>query len=251
MNYRTFSLTILTTLILSFTGCIVIDSMNGPDNDNDRDAIIGSGKIITATFPFKNFSKILLNNSAKAKIRKSSTYSIQIALDDNIEKYMNAYQSSNEVSIGLDNKSYKNITFDVTIESPDLSSLNINGAASVTLEGFDLNNGIDIVSSGASVIRGYLTATEVNFNLTGASVVDLTGSASEMRLYGSGGTVFNLFNFPVKNCDVSLSGGSISNIQVSDILDLTLSGGSILKYKGNPVIRRTTISGGSIIQKVN
>jgi len=238
------------TLALFVTGCVVVDPTIGVGPIDERQAVVGSGHIVTVMLNFKNFKKIYLSHAFKARIDKGSSYSVRLETDDNIEKYVRAYQSADEIHIGLDDYSYRNPTLTVVIETPDVSVINASGAASISLSGFELSHRVELVGSGASVFKGDFTATEVVMTLSGSSTVELTGGAETLEINGSGAMVLHLLGFPVRTCKATLTGGSVSDVSVSDLLEVSLSGGSVFRYKGNPVMRIVSISGGSIIQRV-
>jgi hypothetical protein len=237
-------------VMFSFPACVVVDPDLGIDSRHDQHAIVGSGRLVIVTFGFRDFSRISLSQSFKATIRKSESYSIRVEVDDNIKQYVLAHQSGNAVSIGLEDNSYSNVTMNVTIETPDVSSIEASGASSIRLDGFVLDHDLQVVASGASLINGNLTAREVTFNLTGSSNVELTGGANVLSVYGTGATQLSLFDFPVMTCKVNMTGGSVSNVRVSDYLEVSLTGGSVLRYKGNPSTKIISVTGGSVIQKV-
>ena len=249
---KTFRLLIaaLMALALFVTGCVLIDPSIGVGPTDDRQAIVGSGHLVSVTLNFKNFKKIFLSHAFKARIDKGSSYSVRLEADDNIEKYVRAYQSADEIHIGLDDNNYRNTTLTVVIETPDVSLINASGAASISLSGFELAHRVELVGSGASVFKGDFTATEVVMMLSGSSTVQLTGRAETLDINGSGAMVLHLLEFPVRTCKAALSGGSVSDVSVSEMLEISLSGGSVFRYKGNPALRILSISGGSIIQRV-
>ena len=240
----------IAAVLLSFPACVMVDDGWGVNSGHDQHVVIGSGRVVIITFGFRDFTRISLNQSFKATIRKSNAYSVKVEVDDNIEQYLLAHQSGSSISIGLEDNSYKNITMNVTIETPDVSLIEATGAASIRLDGFELDHDIQILASGASVINGNLTAREVTFNLTGSSTVALTGRANDLNVYGTGAMQLSLFDFPVRNCKAVMTGGSVSNVSVSDNLEVSLTGGSVLRYKGNPTTRILSVTGGSVIQKV-
>jgi hypothetical protein len=236
--------------VLSFPACVMVDDGWGTDSGRGQHVIIGSGRIVVVTFGFRDFSRISLSQSFKATIRRSNFYSVKVEVDDNIRDYLLAHQSGSTISIGLEDNSYKNITMNVTIETPDMDFIEATGAASIRMDGFELDHDIQFVGNGASIINGTLTARAVTFNLNGSSTVDLTGGANDLNVYGAGATQLSLFEFPAKNCKVVMTGGSVSNVRVSDNLEVSLTGGSVLRYKGNPTTKIVSVTGGSVIQKV-
>jgi len=237
-------------MALSFPACVMVDSSTGFDSGHGHNYIIGSGRLVILTFGFRDFTRISISHQFKATFRKSNTYTVRVEIDDNIQQYLDAHQSGNSISIGLEDNDYKDITVNVVIESPDVSSIEASGAGSIYLDGLALDHDLQIVGSGACSISGDLSARGVTLNLTGSSSVQLTGAADDLNVSGTGATQLSLFEFPVKHCSVILTGGSDSDMRVSDSLEVTLTGGSVLRYKGNPTMRIVSITGGSVIQKV-
>lgn len=246
--------TVLTAALIVFAlvapGCVMIDSSLGVDPIDDRASIVGSGHLVSVTLNFTNFRKIFLSHAFKARIDKGSSYSVRVETDDNLGQYVRAYQSGDAIHIGLEDNSYRNATLTVVIVTPDLSLIDASGAASVLIGGFDLSHNVELSGSGASVFKGNLSATEVALKLSGASTVDLNGSADKLDVECSGAVVLHLLEFPVRTCRAALSGASVSDVSVSDSLEVSLSGGSVFRYKGNPVTRVVSISGGSVIQRL-
>ena len=62
--------------------------------------------------------------------------------------------------------------------------------------------------SGASSLSGGAPRSSLNGDVSGASVVDLMGSATSMRLVASGGSHLELASLTVRDADLELSGGS-------------------------------------------
>ena len=250
MNHKKHITAISLAVILFISGCVMIDSLNGVETYGEQQTVIGSGRIVSIPLDFTHFKRISVSHAFKARVSRSNTYSVTVRIDDNIEQYLRAYQSGDEIFIGLENNSYRNTTQEVTIDMPDVEQINISGAVSVRLDGFVLDHAVGFAGSGSSIISGNLVASEVTFALSGSSTVELTGSSNSLLVNGAGATLLYLFDFPVKDCRANLSGSSASNVSVSDNLEVALSGGSVFRYKGNPEVRIISISGGSIIQKV-
>jgi len=246
-----FILTAFLTIALFASGCVLVDPSIGIGPIDERQSIVGSGHLVTVTLNFRDFRRIFLSHAFKARIDRGNSYSVRVETDDNIEQYVRAYQSGDGIYIGLENNnSYGNTTLNVVMTTPDVSLIDASGASSVSVSGFSVSHNVELVGSGASVFKGDLNAGEVVMKLSGSSTVDLTGGADNLDIYGSGAMVLHLLHFPVKTCKADLSGGSVSDVSVSDALELTLSGGSVFRYKGNPVMRVISVSGGSIIQRL-
>lgn len=240
----------IAAMAMFLPGCVMVDSGVGTDSGRDHHGIIGSGRIVVIVFEFRDFRRIYLSQAFKATVRKSNSYSVRVEVDDNIQQYLVAHQSADAISIGLEDNSYENTTMNVTIETPDVSSMEASGAASIRFDDVMLSHPLEITGSGACSINGNLVTSDLKLNLTGSSSVDLIGSSSSLSVYGTGATQLSLFDFPVKSCKAILTGGSVSNVSVSDYLEVNLTGGSLFRYKGDPPTRILNAIGGSVIQKV-
>jgi len=250
MNYtRRFIITIA-ALAIFLPGCVMVDSGVGTDSGRDHHGIIGSGRLVVIVFDFRDFNRIYLSQAFKATVRTGNTYSVKVEVDDNIQQYLVASQSGNAISIGLEDNSYENTTMNVTIETPDVSYIEASGAASIQFDTVTLNHPLEITGSGACSINGNLVTSDLKLNLTGSSSVNLIGSSSSLNVYGTGATQLSLFDFPVRSCKAVLTGGSLSNVRVSDYLEVNLTGGSVFRYKGDPPTKILNAIGGSVIQKV-
>jgi hypothetical protein len=84
-----------------------------------------------------------------------------------------------------------------------------------------------------------------SFIISGASDVELDGSASDATIEASGASKARLSDFTVKDAEVKLSGASNASINASGRLDADLSGASQLNYAGNPTMGTIRVSGAS------
>jgi hypothetical protein len=110
---------------------------------------------------------------------------------------------------------------------------------------------IEFGLSGASTVAGGIKAGgDAWFDLSGASRVELEGSAKNILITSSGASHLELADFPVRKVDINLSGGSEASVKLCVKLDVNLSGGSKLSYMGEPLLGDYNISGGSVVEKV-
>ena len=100
-------------------------------------------------------------------------------------------------------------------------------------------------SLAAKVTMPALTA----LSLGSASHVNVKGSGDDLTLKASAGSHADLSGFRVENAVVTASSGSHVTVNVSGKLDASASGGSHIHYHGDPYIRDSGVSSGSMIQK--
>jgi hypothetical protein len=100
-------------------------------------------------------------------------------------------------------------------------------------------------SPAAEVTMPALTA----LSLGSGSHVNVNGSGDELTLKASAGSHADLSDFKVENAVVTASSGSHVTVNVSGKLDASASSGSHIYYLGDPYIRDSGVSSGSMLQK--
>ena len=157
-----------------------------------------------------------------------------------------------------------------TISLPDLESLGLSGASKAKVSsGFSSSHAVDFDLSGASQVDiGSMKTGNTNFNLSGASkaigsiemadgrfdlsgasFLEVEGSANDVDIQASGASHVELPDLSVVDADINLSGASVITVNASGRLDGNLSGGSRLIYMGNPTLGSISASGGSTLSQ--
>jgi hypothetical protein len=218
-----------------------------------------------------DFTVVAVGWAFEVDITQSSSYSIKITADDNMFDYIKVSKTLNKLRIRLKaGYNYQFVTLRAEITMPELHELDLSGATSGTVDGFSSSHALvltisgasslDIVDvsagdveidlSGASNLNGGLTGSgNAQFSVSGASSIELAGAANDLLLDASGASVVDLSDFPTHNVDVDLSGASRGTVNLDGRLDADLSGGSNLKYIGEPTLGNIQTSGGSTVEK--
>lgn len=249
------SLLIIMVILTATTGCNIVT---------------GTGETITLEMEYDNFTKIEAGYAFDIEITRADSCMVSITVDNIMEEYLNVSQQGDTVYISLKSGYiYTNTTQQATITLPDLRRLELSGAAKAAVSGFSTtesvdyelsgasrmslshmtagNTGFDL--SGASRVSGVIDIKDGKFNLSGASSVELEGSAEDIAIEASGASNVRLPDFPVDTADVELSGASSATIDVSNRIDIDLSGASHLNYSGEPRLGSSSVSGGSSVNK--
>lgn len=126
----------------------------------------------------------------------------------------------------------------------------ITGAANVNIK--HNCQDLKIEASGAAKINFEGSAQKLDVSFSGAVSSIFKGAGSDFcTLEVSGASNFNSLDFPIKEMDINLSGVSNAKIFVTDFITVGISGGSNIKYKGNPQIKSLDVSSISSFHKIN
>ena len=212
--------------------------------------LIGSGNLETEEYAFTNFTRVEISSAFEFEIEQSSSYSINITADDNVIDYVQVSQVGQTLKIRLGTVTWFGpVTLRASVTMPQLSDLTVSGASRGTVSDFNSTEDLDITVSGASKVTGDITAGNVEFDISGASTIQLEGSGNDMDAIVSGASRFNLDDFTVNNADVNFSGASSGTVNLNGRLDANLSGASRLWYIGEPTSTDINTSGASTVSK--
>jgi hypothetical protein len=237
-----------------------------------RDLSEKNGPVTTQTYDYTGFTGVDIGSALKLEVTAGDTYSVTITAGKNLFDHIRVTKSGDILKIYTEGWSFSwwwgFTTPKVVITMPVLKTLYLSGASDGTVTGFKSVNGLTMTASGASSldldmeiglfkadisgashVKGRLTATGSDIILSGASSVDLTGSTGDILLRASGASSASLRYFTALNADVAFSGASNGSVNVSGRLDVNLSGASDLNYYGNPTIGNQTVTGASDLNK--
>jgi hypothetical protein len=225
-------------------------------------------------YEYKNYSRVKIGWAFLVDVFQGKAYKISVTSDgfQNIRVEM----EGDTLSI-----SYRGIpwmdwiaTFgekpSVRITMPDLDEIIVSGASEVKTVNFQSAHDFQARLTGASRLEvRNMAADNLHFNvvgagkvtgdikasggaqfeLIGASSVDLTGSAGGLTLHSTGASHAELEKFAARSGDISLKGASTATVNLSDKMNASLSGASNLRWVGNPVMAEIHTSGASTLRK--
>lgn len=190
---------------------------------------IGSQNLQTQDKNLNDFTVIDLNNGFQAQITQGSSYSVSITADSNVIDKIDAVQTNNILTIGLQPGTlFVFGTLKAIITMPDLQEIHLSGGANANVSGFVL-------------------AHELLVSEEGGSKLQMEGQASNLSAVCTGGSSLELSSLEVNQATITMDGGSTGTTNVTGLLNADLNGGSTLTYTGNPTLGSIVTSGLSTI----
>jgi hypothetical protein len=215
-----------------------------------NNAIAGSGNVVTQQFEYSDFSKVDAGSTFHVTIKQGPKYEVAIAADDNIMDSLDVSRREDTLRITLKpNTSIRNATLNADITMPQLSGVKLAGASKGTLASFDSEAPLRIRLSGASSLHGQVKAKESDFELGGASRLNLTGTTGKLGLKSEGASHANLDDYPAQDAIVSASGASHVTISTVGVLDVYADGASSVRHVGKPAKLNAHTSGASSVRE--
>jgi hypothetical protein len=236
---------ILTTIIflsVVFTAC------------ENTENIIPNDNVTTRQHSFTDYDRIETEGAFTIYVEFSDTEeSIEIEANENLHQYLEVEKNSNTLKVGFrDNINIKgSATLNAYITTQNVSGYAASGASRFFVDDELSAEDVSIFLSGASQFTGEVFTVNLTGDLSGASLVQLTGEAESTSFTASGASNIGSFGFSTDYLNVNFSGASMLSLTVNDKLDVTASGASIITYKGSGVINSQNLSGESKIFKVD
>jgi len=238
--------TITATIILI---CIII--MNACDSVKD---VIPSENVITQEYTFSEYENIETESAFTIYLNFSDTEeSIVVESNENLFQYIEVTKSSDNLKIGFrENISIKgSATLKAYITTKNIKGFSASGASRFIVDDAIETDDVTVFLSGASQFSGELFVESLIADLSGASSMDLEGETASCNITASGASSVGNFDFSTGYLKVNLSGASSASLTVTGEMDVSASGASTVRYKGDATINSQNLSGGSQIIDMN
>jgi phage shock protein PspC (stress-responsive transcriptional regulator) len=200
-----------------------------------------------------NFRKVSVVGPFYVKITKGDGFIVSARGDADDLNEMRYEVEDNELKIypksGRFNLGRSNMDpILVTVFMPDLVEVNLVGASTSQIEGFNPSK-FTLNQTGATKCFMRTDAKYLEINLTGASEAVLEGSADKLEADVVGACELNAHKLHVSNANLDVTGGSEANVHVTRSLRGDVSGGSELTYSGNPENIQVDENGGGDVRR--
>lgn len=194
-----------------------------------------------------DFTAISVGGGIDVYITQGGSYECKVVADDRVIDKLVTDVRGNTLKIYFDKKVRRVKKAEVHLTVKNLKEISASGGSDVESKGELKFTDLKINASGGSDTELDLYCQNLTVSISGGADVDLEGRAMSLDLSASGGSDFDAYDFEVKEAVVSASGGSDSNIHVTESLQVNASGASDVNYKGNPTKTKLKSSGASDI----
>ncbi len=251
----------------------------GPFDQNG--CLIPSKKVVSQNRDPVNFDRIAAFQIADVSLTQGAQYSVRVEADDNLISETRTLKEGDSLKIDIDPAKFPNktvcfngtATYRVNITLPLIEVLEAQGSSSITektsippsgqvaelrtggssliqVVGIKVNT-LKVTAQGSSMFHvDQIDTVALITTLSGSSQTTLMGKVENHTLDLSGSRQLSAENLASKKVTATLSGSSNAEISVSEELNATTQGSSILGYRGSPGVLNTSMSGSSqVIQR--
>ena len=218
----------------------------------DKETIRVSGDIVRTEVNLKSYTGLQVSDAFHVWVAFSdSEEKIIIEANEDIQGKIEVKKDGEDLIVGLKESINirGNATLNVYITTKNINFFNISGASSVTLDNVLNAENLILEISGASEFTGELLVEYLDLDASGASDVDVYGTASLVEAHLEGASNFGQYDLFTEELQMHLSRASNAFLSISDKIDLWASGASTLNYKGEAAVGTIALSGSSELIK--
>jgi hypothetical protein len=188
----------------------------------------GSGKRVVQKREMPAFTAISTEGAFDVEVVVQKAQSFSIEGDDNILPLIRTDVLGDKLTIKSNSNFSTSEPLRIRISVPELVAVNASGAGKFEVTGVK-NEKFEIACNGAPALKVSGSTKMLDIDVSGAAKIDAQG------LHAAAVTV-------------SSKGVSKVDVDASDKLDVTISGTSVVTYKGDPTINKT-INGPGKVEK--
>ncbi len=196
---------------------------------NDRDAVEGSGALISQTRSTEPFQRIESNLAVDLKIEVGKAQSIAITFDDNLIDFIRTESDGRTLVIDSDESFSTRNNVKVVITVPQLDLVNSEGSGT-----------IDIINLDSKRFRAIISGSG---ELTANGKADLL----EIEINGSGDVRTD--EVVAREVTVSINGSGSAEVNAVEVLDGEINGSGDILYVGRPDNVHSSVNGSGTIRK--
>ena len=211
------------------------------------ECIRASSNIVTESRDLRDYRGIVVNLVGDILITQGPEYSFKISGPDNVVELTTTRVENELLIVGSEN--CFNGSYDVGIEitAPEFEVISLTGIGNLETAGVITGEIIEVELIGINDIEAEFMADTLFTEVAGTGTVVYSGEVSKHSLLNAGDILLNAFSLNTKETVIDIIGVGDSQVTVSDLLDVTISGSGTVFYRGNPQIVSSISGNGEII----
>ncbi|MBE0640166.1 MAG: DUF2807 domain-containing protein [Bacteroidales bacterium] len=195
----------------------------------------GNKNVVSQERTVENFTGIDVGGAFVVYLTIKDQTTLKVEADENLLDAITTKVKGDRLYIsssGLRNATKLNIY--VTV--PEISNLNVSGAARIEGSNTITSTNLDIIASGASEVRLDIDVEQLKVDASGASDVKLTGSAGSSNLMASGAAHIKAKDLVSEVSTANASGASSISVNSNTKVTTKTSGAGDINVYGDPAV---------------
>lgn len=210
----------------------------------------GNGKTINKTRNVGSFDGIGVSGSFDVFLVAGDEGKIDISVEENLEPYLVTEVSNGNLKIKWKpgTKIQTSNTTTITVHFKSIEKLAMAGSGDIVGKDIIKGSSMEIAVAGSGDIAVELEMGRVETAISGSGDIKLEGKAENFEAAVSGSGDVDAYDLITDNAELKISGSGSIGANVQKELVARISGSGKIKYKGQPRIEDTKVSGSGSIR---
>lgn len=228
---------VLACLVMVMTAC---------EKETISPAIQPSEKITTEEKDITGFNKLVAANEFEVFITFSYTEEkVEVEANENLQDLIIIEKSGKTLELKMKpNTTIKgDETIKIHIVTQEIIDFKLAGEVEVTMSNELITNDVVIELAGESRIMGPVDVNGMTARMAGEAALNLSGQAKTVNLTTAGDAKVKDYDFVCQKLEAELAGESEVFLTVTETIDVSAAGESVLHFKGTGEITNQTTTG--------
>lgn len=215
----------------------------------DSNTIEGEGPITERNVEVSSFDQISISGGWEVTIVPGAAYDLQVNVQENLQDHVKVSINGSRLEVGVEGHVSTDERMKIRISAPEIAGIYLSGASVLRSEAVLNASILDLECSGASELYLEVDCDEIALDVSGASEVYLEGQTNELTVDASGAAKYYGNSCRATSAQISASGASYAETNVTKSLKAEASGASKITYSGSPEQVSENSSGASTVRK--
>lgn len=215
----------------------------------DSNTVEGEGPLTERNVEVSSFDQISISGGWEVTLVPGEAYDLQVNVQENLQDHVKISINGNTLEVGVEGHVSTDERMKIRIAAPEIAGIYLTGASVLRSENQLASLSLDLECSGASELYLEVDCDQISLDVSGASETYLEGKTNGLQVDASGAAKYYGNTCQTESADISASGASYAEVQVTSSLKAEASGASAIAYSGNPDQVRESSSGASSVRK--
>lgn len=214
------------------SGCLIrigggADCVWHDDDSPWHTSIHESGVETTEVRSIGDFKSLEVNGSTDVTVRVGEQTSLAVTGDENIVANLRTEVVDGRLVIGLKPGSYRSVkSLKVTVTTPALEAVSVNGSADVEISG--------------------LTTGNLETRIAGSGDIAARGEIQALKASIAGSGDLKLSKLSAREASIEIAGSGNASVHAVEALSVAIQGSGDVRYSGDPKVTASVSGSGNI-----
>lgn len=213
--------------------------------------IHGAGPIVTQDIDIAAFHTFRSFGNFNIVLKEGDEISVQAETQENIIPFITTSVVDSVWDVNLQNGCYNDYQLTIYITHPSIKEFGILGSGNITiLNRLDSIDNLYIYIGGSGNIQAndsLIISSNLYADISGSGNIILKGSVPNQNISIPGAGNYSAFDLLSEDCTITIPGSGNVMVNVSNTMDVFISGSGTVSYIGEPDITQTITGSGEII----